>query len=102
MVQGTLGVSTSSAQGQQTLKVISGQKTTLFTQVNTHVHTQVNMHTHTYKHTQVRGDCGIYLHIYSLTLSTKKLRLRKKINNKIVEKNKNKMLKLGNISRTRR
>ncbi|KAF4020949.1 hypothetical protein G4228_012697 [Cervus hanglu yarkandensis] len=32
VVQGTLGVSTSSAQGQQTLKVISGQKTTLFTQ----------------------------------------------------------------------
>ena len=39
MVQGTLGVSTSSAQGQQTLKVISGQKTTLFTQVNAHSHT---------------------------------------------------------------
>ncbi|XP_051047093.1 YEATS domain-containing protein 2 isoform X2 [Phodopus roborovskii] len=32
VVQGTLGVSSSSAQGQQTLKVISGQKTTLFTQ----------------------------------------------------------------------
>ncbi|XP_019591374.2 YEATS domain-containing protein 2 isoform X4 [Rhinolophus sinicus] len=32
VVQGTLGVSTSSTQGQQTLKVISGQKTTLFTQ----------------------------------------------------------------------
>nr|KAF6478824.1 YEATS domain containing 2 [Molossus molossus] len=32
VVQGTLGVSPSSAQGQQTLKVISGQKTTLFTQ----------------------------------------------------------------------
>ncbi|KAL2804756.1 YEATS domain-containing protein 2 isoform 3 [Daubentonia madagascariensis] len=32
VVQGTLGVSASSAQGQQTLKVISGQKTTLFTQ----------------------------------------------------------------------
>ncbi|KAM4887845.1 YEATS domain-containing protein 2 [Thomomys bottae] len=32
VVQGTLGVSTSSAPGQQTLKVISGQKTTLFTQ----------------------------------------------------------------------
>ncbi|XP_060028032.1 YEATS domain-containing protein 2 isoform X2 [Erinaceus europaeus] len=32
VVQGTLGVSTASAQGQQTLKVISGQKTTLFTQ----------------------------------------------------------------------
>ncbi|XP_057356429.1 YEATS domain-containing protein 2 isoform X3 [Manis pentadactyla] len=32
VVQGTLGVNTSSAQGQQTLKVISGQKTTLFTQ----------------------------------------------------------------------
>uniref|UniRef100_A0A8C6R9H2 YEATS domain containing 2 n=1 Tax=Nannospalax galili TaxID=1026970 RepID=A0A8C6R9H2_NANGA len=32
VVQGTLGVSTTSAQGQQTLKVISGQKTTLFTQ----------------------------------------------------------------------
>ncbi|KAM6223918.1 YEATS domain-containing protein 2 [Rhynchocyon petersi] len=32
VVQGTLGVTTSSAQGQQTLKVISGQKTTLFTQ----------------------------------------------------------------------
>lgn len=35
MVQGTLGVSSSSAQGQQTLKVISGQKTTLFTQAAT-------------------------------------------------------------------
>ncbi|KAM6160781.1 YEATS domain-containing protein 2 isoform 3-T3 [Erethizon dorsatum] len=33
VVQGTLGVGSSSAQGQQTLKVISGQKTTLFTQV---------------------------------------------------------------------
>ncbi|XP_036880080.1 YEATS domain-containing protein 2 isoform X2 [Manis javanica] len=32
VVQGTLGVNTSSTQGQQTLKVISGQKTTLFTQ----------------------------------------------------------------------
>ncbi|XP_021112014.1 YEATS domain-containing protein 2 isoform X4 [Heterocephalus glaber] len=32
VVQGTLGVASSSAQGQQTLKVISGQKTTLFTQ----------------------------------------------------------------------
>ncbi|XP_055977922.1 YEATS domain-containing protein 2 isoform X3 [Sorex fumeus] len=32
VVQGTLGVSTTSTQGQQTLKVISGQKTTLFTQ----------------------------------------------------------------------
>ncbi|GAB1300106.1 YEATS domain-containing protein 2 [Apodemus speciosus] len=32
VVQGALGVSSSSAQGQQTLKVISGQKTTLFTQ----------------------------------------------------------------------
>ncbi|XP_005383417.1 PREDICTED: YEATS domain-containing protein 2 isoform X2 [Chinchilla lanigera] len=32
VVQGTLGVGSSSAQGQQTLKVISGQKTTLFTQ----------------------------------------------------------------------
>ncbi|KAL1788152.1 YEATS domain-containing protein 2 isoform X1 [Sigmodon hispidus] len=35
VVQGTLGVSSSSAQGQQTLKVISGQKTTLFTQAAT-------------------------------------------------------------------
>ncbi|XP_036926864.1 YEATS domain-containing protein 2 isoform X3 [Sturnira hondurensis] len=32
VVQGALGVGTSSAQGQQTLKVISGQKTALFTQ----------------------------------------------------------------------
>ncbi|XP_028914724.1 YEATS domain-containing protein 2 isoform X2 [Ornithorhynchus anatinus] len=32
VVQGSLGVSTSSSQGQQTLKVISGQKTTLFAQ----------------------------------------------------------------------
>lgn len=61
VVQGTLGVSTSSAQGQQTLKVISGQKTTLFTQVNMPMHTP-----------QIWGDCGIYLHIYMQFLSLHK------------------------------
>ncbi|XP_007486019.2 YEATS domain-containing protein 2 isoform X6 [Monodelphis domestica] len=34
VVQGSLGVSASSTQGQQALKVISGQKTALFTQAN--------------------------------------------------------------------
>lgn len=70
MVQGTLGVSTSSAQGQQTLKVISGQKTTLFTQVNIHI-------------PQIQAGDGVYLNVYSLSLSTKKLRLHEKMNNKI-------------------